>query len=98
LRFVFGAQELRELYEHEKGAHRHAAGVVDAFFEVMEQIASATDVRDLYALRGLRLEKLKGDRGGQHSMRLNRQWRLIVEFCSDQAGTLVKVLEIADYH
>ena len=37
---------------------------------------SAADLKDLLAPSGNRLEKLKGDRAGQHSIRMNDQWRI----------------------
>lgn len=58
----------------------------------------ATDERDLYNLRGLRLEKLSGTRSGQHSVRLNDQFRLILRFDTDKEGRLVVIVELTDYH
>ena len=58
----------------------------------------AEDIRDLTAVRSLRLERLKGRRIQQWSMRLNKQWRLIVEFRGSGTNTLVSVIEIVDYH
>lgn len=72
--------------------------VVRAFRKRMQLIRAALDERDFYALKSLHYEKLKGDRSGQKSMRLNRQWRLIIEI-DDSVGTVVVVvIEITDYH
>lgn len=60
----------------------YAVPVVRAFRVVMQRIRSVANVNSLYQFRGLRLEKLKGQRSHQHSMRLNRKWRLIVELSS----------------
>ena len=46
----------------------------------MQMIRAASDERTFYELKSLHFEKLKGDRSHQHSMRLNKQWRFIVEF------------------
>ena len=54
-------------------------GVVRGYRKVMGWIWSAADERDFYGLKGLHYEQLQG-RPGQHSMRLNEQFRLIVEF------------------
>jgi len=43
---------------------------------------------------GNRLEALKGDRSGQHSIRVNDQWRICFIW---QAGNAARV-EIVDYH
>lgn len=49
-------------------------------------------------MKSLHYEKLKGDRDGQRSMRLNDQWRLILRLQEDDAGKLVVIVSIADYH
>jgi len=54
----------------------------------------AEDLRDLLAPPGNRLEKLKGDRVGQHSIRINDQWRI----CFNWSGNKAKDVEIVDYH
>jgi toxin HigB-1 len=61
-------------------------------------IRNAVDERDLYAMRGLYFEKLKGGRAHQHSMRLNKQWRLIVELIGAAAEKRVRIVGIEDYH
>ena len=54
----------------------------------------ADDLQDLLAPPGNRLEKLKGDRAGQYSIRINDQWRI----CFDWVGNRAKNVEIVDYH
>ncbi|MGH7213751.1 MAG: type II toxin-antitoxin system RelE/ParE family toxin, partial [Tepidisphaeraceae bacterium] len=76
----------------------HGAGTVKAFLEVMAAIDAAVDERDIRALKGLRYEALKGDRSGQRSLRLNRQFRLIVTPIRDERGGLMLIVEIVDYH
>ncbi|WP_457315690.1 type II toxin-antitoxin system RelE/ParE family toxin [Sinomonas sp. RB5] len=71
--------------------------VIKAYRKVIQLIGAATDERDLYALRGLRLKQLQGNRAGTHSMRLNDQYRLIVTFRSD-AERVAVVIELVDYH
>ena len=45
---------------------------------------------------GNRLERLKGNRQGQYSIRINEQWRLCFEWPEDSPGPLN--VEIVDYH
>lgn len=54
----------------------------------------AEDVQDLRAPPGNRLEKLSGDRAGQHSIRINDQWRICFKWIDDAAQNV----EIVDYH
>jgi proteic killer suppression protein len=55
---------------------------------------SAADLKDLLAPPGNRLEKLKGDRAGQHSIRINDQWRICFRWMADGPHDV----EITDYH
>ena len=61
-------------------------------------MVAATDERAFYAMKSLHYEKLKGDREGQHSMRLNDQWRLILTLAVNDQGKRVVILSITDYH
>jgi len=72
--------------------------VVKAYRRAMEHIRAASDERTLYARRSFKFEKLKGNREGQYSMRLNDQWRLIVQLRGEAPKKTVHVMEIVDYH
>lgn len=72
--------------------------VVKAYRRAMQHIRAAADERTLFARRSFRFEKLKGDRAGQHSMRLNDQWRLIVEMQGEGRDKKIEIIEIVDYH
>jgi len=98
LRFQFRSRKLFLLYSEEKGAHRYPPAVVDAFFEVMAVIDSAVDERDLRNSKSLHYKKLKGQRRGQHSMRLNDQFRLVLEWQEDEHGKYLLIVNIEDYH
>ncbi len=54
----------------------------------------ASDLKDLRVPPGSRLEALKGGRKGQHSIRINDQWRICFTW---KAGDAYDV-EITDYH
>jgi toxin HigB-1 len=75
-----------------------APEVVKGFRKAMQIIRAARDSRDIAALRSLNWEKLKGNRSGQYSLRLNKQWRLIVRLRAADASKTVVVIEIVDYH
>ena len=57
-------------------------------------LAAAEELRDLASPPGNRLEALKSDRAGQHSIRINDQRRIC--FVWTDAGA--EVVEIVDYH
>lgn len=76
----------------------HSQEVVRAYRKRMQQIRAFLDERDFYVVKALHFEKLKGDRVGQHSIRLNLQWRLILEIRGDHPCKVIGIIEIVDYH
>jgi toxin HigB-1 len=76
----------------------YSPAVVKAYRKRMQVIRAAPDERDFYALKSLHYEKLKGDRSHQHSMRLNDQWRLILELRGEVPNKVVVIVSIEDYH
>lgn len=60
----------------------------------LDQLDSVTTLQELHIPPGNRLEALQGDRQGQHSMRMNDQYRL----CFRWTDTGPAEVEIVDYH
>ena len=60
----------------------------------LRMLDAASRIETLRVPPGNRLEKLKGDRAGQHSIRINDQWRLCFEWNEPYADNV----EIVDYH
>ena len=60
----------------------------------LNQVHAAGSLEDLRIPPGNRLEALKGDRKGQHSIRINDQWRICFRWTN--AGP--DAVEIVDYH
>ena len=60
----------------------------------LRMLDAATILDDLRVPPGNRLERLKEDREGQHSIRINRQWRICFRWRSGNAYGV----EIVDYH
>ena len=58
------------------------------------QLHATTDLNSLRIPPGNQLESLKGDRKGQHSIRINDQWRVCFVWRDDGAYRV----EIVDYH
>lgn len=79
---LFNDEFVRAFASFERAAHRKLM-ILDA----------ATRLDDLLAPPGNRLEALKGDRRGQHSIRINDQWRICFRW--DNGAHQV---EIVDYH
>lgn len=81
---VFAGHEVRRMAKPLQTAARRKLMILDA----------ATSLDTLRAIPGNRLEARKGDRKGQHSIRINQQWRVCFE---REAGHAWSV-EIVDYH
>lgn len=60
----------------------------------LRQLGYAQSLQELRIPPGNRLEALKGDRRGQHSIRINSQWRICFRWTA--AGP--EEVEIVDYH
>lgn len=60
----------------------------------LKQVHAATELRDLAMFPGNRLERLSGDRRGQHSIRVNDQFRICFAWRDGDAYDV----EIVDYH
>ncbi len=80
---LFRRERVKQFEAFERQAQRKLA-----------ELNAATSLNDLRAIPGNRLEKLKGDRKTQHSIRINDQWRVCFVWKDGNAHDV----EIADYH
>ncbi|MCC5639705.1 type II toxin-antitoxin system RelE/ParE family toxin [Nostoc sp. CHAB 5844] len=63
----------------------------------LDQLNAAISLDDIKIPPGNKLEALKGDREGQHSIRLNKQYRICFVWTHEGACE-VEIVEIVDYH
>ncbi len=89
---TFRSKETEELFEY------HHTRRFRAFERValrkLLQIHAATELHILASAPGNHLEALRGDRKGQHSIRINEQWRICFLWKEGHAYDV----EIVDYH
>jgi toxin HigB-1 len=90
-------------YRDQRTADLAAGRQVKAFSGVeraarlkLDRLEAAIRLADLAVLPGNRFEKLKGDRKGQYSIRINDQWRICFEWADGAPGP--SNVEIVDYH
>ena len=88
----FRCKETRELWM--TGRNRRLASIAKQALAKLQMMNQAANLEDLRVPPGNRLEALRGDRAGQHSIRINQQWRVCFRW-SPEGPTAV---EIADYH
>ena len=76
------------------GKSRRFANIKTVAERKLVQLEAATSLESLRAPPGNRLEALSGNRAGQHSIRINDQWRLCFVWTAQGPGQV----EIVDYH
>ncbi len=75
-------------------SRRFPPGLHRSAWRKLAVLDAAERINDLRVPPGNRLEKLSGDRTGQHSIRINDQWRICFQW---REGDAYEV-EITDYH
>jgi toxin HigB-1 len=89
----FACVETERLF-HAQLSRRLPPGIQRGARRKLLALHAATDLRQLLVPPGNRLEALKGARRGQHSIRVNDQWRICFRWSEGNAYEV----EIIDYH
>lgn len=88
----FRCSESEKLFNRERVTKFRS--IENAVRRKLEMLNAAARLPDLSVPPGNRLEKLRGDRAGQHSIRVNDQWRICFIWREGNAFDV----EIVDYH
>ena len=89
----FRCKHTQTLFQGGK-CHRSWQAFKDVAERKLAMLDAAQELKDLLAPPGNRLEALKGDRAGQHSIRINDQYRICFVWTADGPADV----EIVDYH
>jgi len=89
----FADSETEKLYVAGK-SKRIPSTVISAALRKLDYLNRAKSLQDLLAPPGNRLEALKGDLKGKHSIRINDQYRIVFTFHNGDASEV----EVTDYH
>jgi proteic killer suppression protein len=89
----FRDRETEKVFQREPRT-RYSRAVQRAALRKLLVLDAADSLNDLRVPPGNRLEKLAGDRSGQHSIRVNDQWRICFRWRDGDAYDV----EIVDYH
>jgi toxin HigB-1 len=90
---TFKDAETEKIYQRER-SRKLPSDIQQVALRKLRMINNAINLNDLRVPPANRLEKLSGDRAGQHSIRINDQWRI----CFEWRGSDAFNVEIADYH
>ncbi len=88
----FRCRETQKVFERRNS--RKFAAIQRVALRKLLMLDAAESLQDLRVPPANRLEKLSGDRTGQHSIRVNDQWRICFRWKSGNAQDV----EIVDYH
>ncbi len=89
----FRDPETQKIFELEK-SRRLPTDIQQTALRKLRMLNNARTINDLRVPPSNRLEKLIGNRDGQHSIRINDQWRICFEWDANDAYNV----EIVDYH
>jgi proteic killer suppression protein len=84
----------RQILVERRAPKGYAAGLLKVTRRKLVQLDAAATLTDLSVPPGNRLEPLKGELSGRHSIRINDQWRIVFRWTD--AGPAE--VEITDYH
>lgn len=97
----FENKQVLELYQLEVKAcvakFKFAKHIVEKYKLRIGQLIDAPDLKTMGQIKSLNLEKLKGDRKGQFSIRVDNQFRICFRELNENEIT-VEIIEITDYH
>ncbi|MDZ4821868.1 MAG: type II toxin-antitoxin system RelE/ParE family toxin [Flavobacteriales bacterium] len=97
----FENKKVRELYELEINQcvfkFKIAEDVVSKYKKRIRQFLAAPDFETIAKINSLNLEKLKGDRKGQWSVRVNKQFRICFTKLNPSEVS-IEIVELTDYH
>jgi len=90
---TFKDAETEKIYQRER-SRKLPSDIQQVALRKLRMINNAINLNDLRVPPANRLEKLSGNRVGQHSVRINDQWRI----CFEWRGSDAFNVEITDYH
>jgi proteic killer suppression protein len=89
----FKSKETEKIFNRER-SQKLPSDIQQVALRKLRMLNRAVTLQDLRMPPANRLEKLAGDRMGQHSIRINDQWRICFEWVDGDAQNV----EIVDYH
>lgn len=98
MRIVFADDALALIETDDAGATQFPVAVIKSARRKLTVLRAAINDRSLRNWKSLHYEKLRGNRDGQRSIRLNDQYRMIFELNEETEPQTITILTIEDYH
>ena len=98
MEIVFADETLALIETDEAGATRLPVAIIKSARRKLAVLRASVDDRSLRNWKSLHYEKLKGDREGQRSVRLNDKYRLVFELDEQTDPQTITIVAIEDYH
>lgn len=98
MKIVFADEALGLIETEEAGATRLPVAVIKSARRKLTVLRAAIDDRSLRNWKSLHYEKLRGNRDGQRSIRLNDQYRMVFELDEETSPQTATIISIEDYH
>lgn len=104
MEIIFDKEYLRQLYEEGKTSdkkHRFQPQIVARYQLRIKVLEQAKRIEELYSVRSLRYEVLKGDKAGISSIRVNDQYRIeftVRQVESETVVTICNILELSNHY
>ena len=99
MQIVFQKEYLSELYYNGKSndkKHRFQPDIVKRYTNVINALASANRIEDLFPLRSLNYEVLEGDLMGYESVRVNDKYRVLFRSEKSESEPMITICNIEE--
>lgn len=105
MKIEFEKEYLEQLYTEGKAKgkkYRFQPSIISRYKQTIDKLRVADNVEDLYPIKSLNYEKLKGDKRGLESVRVTQQYR--IEFKSTTTGeepdviTICSIIELSNHY
>ena len=105
MEIIFEKEYLKELYEEKKARnkkHRYQPNVVKKYIQTIDKLRAAKDIEELYPIKSLNYEKLRGDKLGLASVRVDSKYRIefytTIEGEEPESITICSIVELSNHY
>ena len=95
---IFLNKEYNKIETEEAPQLKLPLNVIKATRKKLTLLKAAPDERTLRNWKGFHYEKLKGERKGQKSIKINDQWRMVFTLNNNTNPPTISIIDIEDYH